>query len=580
MPDQKISQDPLLASPTTSARVPMIDPGTDATKNYQVAPAGAKTWLAVGSSDLSATGTRDATSFLRGDNTWAVPPGGSGVAGYSSGVPYLLRGTVSANLYPGVTTTTGLNQAARQANLTAINAAIAYASTNKKYIDFDPGTYEIEGAGGVTFPAGQWNIARGHDANFKQYSTNTPVMCIGTQTGTTETADQFIDGFRVQYGVAQTGLTGSIAVSIGRLYQSTIDGIKIDGYTDPPYDAIGTVNGFVFSNIFRKISINGAQRSLFRFKNTGTGNVFENIYMSAHSAGGPMSLTGPAFQFSEAQAQYGNVFNQLNIEWVRANQMIRLVSTPTTVINSLHFEGVEMLSNGASDNPNVIFLEGSSCTINAMTMLDTRIHTTQGGTGTSATVGIFGGYLTGGATVNGLCMMWADGSTRVDRPWRIVNPDGLSGWAAPNIVVNNFLINGAQGTFNFDSNMIAANFPTPMRCERFASRDMVSEVQSVYIETNANMTVYAQLKDPFIRYPATLTAARTVTLSNASKATGTGASIPPRVGSLVTVRRDSGTADAFNLVVNNHNGSTLSTISTANTAARYRFDGTNWVVVT
>ena len=29
--------------------------------------------------DFSATGTPDATTFLRGDNVWAVPPGGTGV---------------------------------------------------------------------------------------------------------------------------------------------------------------------------------------------------------------------------------------------------------------------------------------------------------------------------------------------------------------------------------------------------------------------------------------------------------------------------------------------------------------------
>lgn len=35
--------------------------------------------VAIGIADLTATGTPGATNFLRGDNTWAVPAGGSGI---------------------------------------------------------------------------------------------------------------------------------------------------------------------------------------------------------------------------------------------------------------------------------------------------------------------------------------------------------------------------------------------------------------------------------------------------------------------------------------------------------------------
>ncbi len=53
--------------------------------------------------DLTATGTRDSTTFLRGDNTWAVPSGGSGI---SDGVVRVAAGTGTAS-----TDTTALTNA-------------------------------------------------------------------------------------------------------------------------------------------------------------------------------------------------------------------------------------------------------------------------------------------------------------------------------------------------------------------------------------------------------------------------------------------------------------------------------------
>lgn len=45
MPDQKISADPLLATPSGTAALAGIDPGTDATKNYRFSLSSLQTWL-------------------------------------------------------------------------------------------------------------------------------------------------------------------------------------------------------------------------------------------------------------------------------------------------------------------------------------------------------------------------------------------------------------------------------------------------------------------------------------------------------------------------------------------------------
>lgn len=83
MPNQKISSDPEIVDPTQRARLAGIDHGKSTTTNYQFGPAAVKSWLQTGAADLSATGTRDATSYLRGDNVWAAPSGGGGTPNFS-----------------------------------------------------------------------------------------------------------------------------------------------------------------------------------------------------------------------------------------------------------------------------------------------------------------------------------------------------------------------------------------------------------------------------------------------------------------------------------------------------------------
>lgn len=73
------------------------------------------TWMVTGDfrhthpiADLTATGTKDATTFLRGDNTWAVPAGGGSVVDASTtakGIVQLagdLAGTAAAPTVPGL----------------------------------------------------------------------------------------------------------------------------------------------------------------------------------------------------------------------------------------------------------------------------------------------------------------------------------------------------------------------------------------------------------------------------------------------------------------------------------------------
>ena len=125
----------------------------------------------------------------------------------------------------------------------------------------------------------------------------------------------------------------------------------------------------------------------------------------------------------------------------------------------------------------------------------------------------------------------------------------------------------------------AAAFAPVTSFQSYRQRDGLSEVVGAQIDATANTTVYGQHLDAVIRYPAAMGANRTVTLSNRSKASGLLSTVPPPIGTIVTVRRRAGTADAFTLTINNHDGAAITTITTAATSVRCRFDGTNWILL-
>ena len=63
------------------------------------------------------------------------------------------------------------------------------------------------------------------------------------------------------------------------------------------------------------------------------------------------------------------------------------------------------------------------------------------------------------------------------------------------------------------------------------------------------------------------------------KPAGTGSAMPPAVGALAGVRRNSGVADGFGLVVANHDSTSLATLAASNTTRWFRFDGADWAAV-
>ena len=95
--------------------------------------------------------------------------------------------------------------------------------------------------------------------------------------------------------------------------------------------------------------------------------------------------------------------------------------------------------------------------------------------------------------------------------------------------------------------------------------------------TASTFTVYGNETNVRVIAPATLSAAQTITLSNAYKASGTGSTALPAQGQMVNVHRVSGTY-ANTTTIKNNAGTTIGTISTATGQdVPFQFQSSAWV---
>jgi hypothetical protein len=185
---------------TTTTGVPTIYGGTSCTNQFprSLNASGAATCAGVALTDLTATGTPSATTFLRGDNTWATPAGGGGAPTTATYITQTPDATLSAEqalstLATGLlknTTTTGVLTIAAagtdyQAPLT-LPLSIANGGTNSSAtataggVGYGTGTAHAYSAAGT---AGQVLISGGAGAP----TWGNGCVTLGTATGATTT---------------------------------------------------------------------------------------------------------------------------------------------------------------------------------------------------------------------------------------------------------------------------------------------------------------------------------------------------------------------------------------------------------
>ena len=511
-------------------------------------------------------------------------------AGGALAAPHLLRGTVSGKLWGGVATGPGAPQEQRRANMAGLQAAIHFASSNRKFFELEPGLFEIEGMGGLLVPASkdgfQWRGSKG--SILKQFSSNSPVLTIGDVTESArDCQDLHFSGVRVCYAADQWGNAGSSALRLGLLRNCTIEQVSvladygaigplIKAYRGIHVASAGSRFGF-FSNTLRDIVVGGAVHSLLDIALVGTGSVFSNVYLTQGVTGHPAPILDSPLRIRGEADQYETVFEQLNIEWCIARTLIQAQSCRSTSFISTHLEGNQLVGHA----PSAVLVSTSQINLIGVNILDLGVRASDiVGKGTPALLRCYGDNAITGSNIQ---VSWS-ARGRVDTGVDVVALSETSPADAQQIVSLAALTvrdpEGGNARFlSLDRNMPAEEFPTPSAVERYVYGEMLSHTRNARLATSVSVTLFGQAADPMIQYPAALGAARTVTLSNRMASGRLGGAIPPLTGALAAVRRNSGVADRFDLVVANHDGVPLATIRASGTTMWFRFDGVNWAIV-
>lgn len=511
-----------------------------------------------------------------------IPVSSTGTAG-TEYIPMLaFRGTVLGHAWPGVTEGTGKTSLERQATGAALQAAIDYASNNGKYFELWPGTYEIELAGGLIIPDGYskgivWRGGRGTaGTTIVQYANNTPIITCGSDSGNGYRID--IDGMTLRYGNSQAGNTSSDCIRMKACWRSEFRHIDAEG----GYNCFHINGGsFFFQNTLEHLKGHNAVQNIFNWERFGTGNILRDLYLHQGSAPTAATLAGNVFRASAGgAAQAESVIEQLNIEWTQCAYPMYLNGLRNVKFISTHFEGNILAGN----NPAMIYAEGCYVNFDGGNWLDNRMLAANVSAGKPA---VFYDAYSSIIGVKNVSFAEVDLLSH-DTEWYGVNRGSYEANDAPTqINIQDLNIIDAQANYPMASKFsptsrMALSDYAGMRygtVGQIAQYGGLPTIKRARLTTTASAyTLYGIFDEPFITSATNAGEVRTITLSNKMGPAGsTGANHPLPAGREVYVYRRGGTADAFGLVVKNHDGTTLATITASDTKQAFYYDGTNWV---
>lgn len=503
--------------------------------------------------------------------------------------PAIIRGSVDLSTYPGVVTGALADSTERTANGTAMNAGVAWAASNKKFLELPPGRYEYISEEqqdsrnvGFRLPNNLAGVKFGGAGPFEgtqliQYGTNHPILTIGdvsTDVNDLTQGKEIGGGATLAYGTDQAGQTGAVGLLLGRLWNCTLGDFSVDSYLVGMYHPyigmqIGwNIGTFFFSNRIGMLRITGGQENIFKSVANSTGCKWSSIYCGGGTWENRVALSAAPVFIGPFGAEFGSV-DQLNVEWSIPGQHYPALMCQALSLNAelVHIEGCKSYG---WDVP-VILSNKCALNIRTLSISDQWINPTDA-QGTPCIIKIDDDN-SDVRILGGTRLAWQGSDIHPEATasaaFRFVNESNATG-RRTTVRTAALSIDGNTGAFSADASLTGAA-PGSAGAIRgwsgYEYRKGRSTTEGAIIEMrNADLTVYAAHKSPRVKATAVLSAPRKCIISDNLAASDLG-NVPVRQGGEeLRFHRTAGATGAYDITVRDGaDANTIGVLSTADT---------------
>jgi hypothetical protein len=477
-------------------------------------------------------------------------------------------------------------------NLGAMQEIVDDADTNSAGVEMDHETVQIAGgpliirssAGGLIWDSPTY-------ATLSQRSNNVAVLQLGDTSNVCQNLR--FSGINLHYLNDQSANTNANALVIYNQWKSSIGNIQVSSTTATPRPYRGIYipgSQTVFSNRFYNWYVFRARYSLLHISNYGTGNTYDNIYLSGVGTSGTAQQVDFPFRWDYNGNQlHDSVFNQLNIEWCISNQLMRLSNIRGPVFNSLHIEQNQL--SGA--NASVYYNSIGNQVINGCMFLDNWIQTANVSDSNPA---IFRSFNDGMTLVDSYTHI-SNSASYINNPFYLfaqADNDGINSNPGMCTINHAQWAEGASGhaaiasNMRYDRNlgftdMDGGVWPQRnlLRAKELSLGGVQSTIEGGVLRMQATTRIYGQEmgRKLIVQVSGTLSANIDVTLDNFMAPSGSrwdGAPVPD--GTVVEFRRAGTHTNDCN--IKNHAGTTIATMPNGSGTSRQYLvkSGGVWVV--